>query len=152
MTKTLDTENFALDLLTVAREVARDHASLDALLKGLFSGPQGESEMMGLIRAVIRLRSLEMAILQSLSALPNQGPIGGSEIYRDLSKAVIMVAVAHNEEATARLRTYYPHLLSDADTETIRLTVTTGMNRQDLGKAVEYLQAVQERLDKQLNQ
>lgn len=149
--KKLDTDNFAIDLLAAARDIAKDSAGMTSLLQSLFSGPESDSEMMGLIRAVIRIRNLEVAILQSLASFQQLGPIGGADVYRDLSRAVVMAAMAHSEESVARLRTFYPHLLSEADIETIRLTVKTGMNRQDLGRAVEYLQEVQERLDSKIN-
>lgn len=148
--KPIDTDAFALDLLGVIRDIAGQPANLTSLLQELFSGPPGESEFLSLVRAVTRLRFLEMAILDSLAAVAGLGPIEASEVYRDISRSVIMAALVHTEEAAARLRSYYPHLLSEGDIERIRLTVRTGMTREDIGRATEYLAEIQRRLGDRL--
>lgn len=146
----IDTDVFALDLLSVLRDVAGNPVSLTDLFERLFSGPQGEPEFLKLVRAVTRLRYLEIAILDALTSVSRLGPIEASEIYRDLSKSVIMAALVHTEEAAARMRSYYPHILSEADIERIRLTVRTGMNKGDLSKATEFLAEIQKRLGDRL--
>lgn len=146
----IDTDAAALDLLHVMRDVANSSGVLADLMKGLFSGPQGDSELNGLIRAVTRLRYLEMAILESLSDVLKLGPIEASQVYKDLSKSVITAALVHKEETAARLRCYYSHLLTEADIERIRLTVKTGMSREDIARAADYLSEIQERLGDRL--
>jgi hypothetical protein len=147
----IDTDSIALDLLAVCREVASDHATLNRLLEGLFSGPEADTEFIGLLRAVTRLRFLERSILDSLASVSGSGPIDAAEIYKDASRSVIMAALVHSEESAARLRSYYPHLLSESDIERARLTVRTGMSREDLSKATEYLAAVEQRLKDRLD-
>ena len=146
-----DPESLALDLLAVCREVASNPASLDRLLKDLFSGQQGEGEFQGLLRAITRLRFIERAILDALAALPGKGPIGAAELYKDVSQAVIMAALVHSEESAARLRSYYPHILSESDIERVRLTVRTGMSREDVSKAAQNLVAIQKRIAENLD-
>lgn len=146
-----DPESLALDLLAVCREVASNPASLDRLLKDLFSGQGGEGEFQGLLRAITRLRFIERAILDALAALPGKGPIDAAELYKDVSKSVIMAALVHSEESAARLRSYYPHLLSDGDIERVRLTVRTGMSREDISKAAQNLVAIQKRIAENLD-
>lgn len=145
-----DSDAFALDLLAIMRDVAGNPASLTGLLQSLFSGPPGEDEFMGLIRAVTRLRYLEMAILESLSSVSRLGPIEAAAVYQDLSRSVIMAALVHTEEHAARMRSYYPHLLSEADIERIRLTVRTGMSKEDLARATDYLTEIQRRMGDRL--
>lgn len=146
-----DSDAFALDFLQIMREVAGNPSCLTGLMDSLFSGPESEPELHKLIRAVTRLRYLEIALLESLSDGVGLGPIGAAESYRDLSKSVIMAALVHKEETAARLRCYYPHLMTEADLERVRLTVKTGMSREDAGRAAEYLIEIQKRLRDRLS-
>lgn len=146
----IDTDLLALDFLSIMRDVAGNPAEMTSLLDRLFSAPEGDSDFFQLVRAVTRLRFLEMSILNSLASLPRLGPIEGYEVYRDLSRAVIMAGLVHNEEQAARLRSFYPHLLSEADIERIRLTVRTGMSKEDLSKATEFLSEIEARLGERL--
>lgn len=147
----IDTDMIALDLLAVIRDIASDPIELTRLMEGLFSGRGGDTELVGLLRAVTRLRYLERSILDSLASLSGMGPLDAAEIYKDISKSVIMAGLVHTEEAAARLRSYYPHLLSEADIERVRLTVRTGMNREDLSKAADYLVEMQKRVKDRLD-
>ena len=146
----IDTDLLALDILAIMRNVAGNPVEMSSLLEKLFSGPESDSDFLQLVRAVTRLRFLEMSILNSLASLPRLGPIEGYEVYRDLSKAVIMAGLVHNEEQAARLRSFYPHLLTEADIDRIRLTVRTGMSREDLSKAADFLAEVEHRLGDRL--
>jgi hypothetical protein len=146
-----DPESLALDLLSVCREVASNPANLNRLLKDLFSGHGDESEFLGLLRAITRLRFLERAILDALAAIPGKGPIEAADLYKDVSKSVIMAALVHSEESAARLRSYYPHILTDSDIERVRLTVKTGMSREDISKAAQYLSEIQKRVASSLD-
>jgi hypothetical protein len=141
-----DSDSFALDLLSVIRGVASNTDQLTRLMETVFAGPEGDSEFAGLLRAVTRIRYVEKAILDALSGLTDGGPIGAAEIYKDISRSVIMAGLVYSEASAGRLRCYYPHLLSEADIERIRLTVKTGMNKGDISEAAAYLLEVENRL------
>jgi hypothetical protein len=144
--KTLDSDQFSLDFLHASREVAEDHEALAVLMKGVLSVNEADSNFTQLIKAVVRLRFLEIAIMDAMADLPDMGATAAGKLYQDLSKAAVLVGAVENDADGSKLTRYFPHLLTNADLDNARILAECGRGKEGTVKALEMLDEIQTRL------
>jgi len=142
----LDSDQFSLDFLHASREVAEDPEALAAIMKGVLSVNEADSDFTQLIKAVVRLRFLEIAIMDAMSDLPNMGASEAGKLYKDLSKAALLVSAVENDAEGPKLTRYFPHLLASEDLDNMRTLAECGRGKEGTVKALEMLDDIQTRL------
>ncbi|MCJ7521606.1 MAG: hypothetical protein MUP21_05270 [Dehalococcoidia bacterium] len=151
MGEALDTDQFALDFLHASREVAAAPEELALLMQRVLDVNDSDSNFSQLIKAVVRLRFLETAIMDAISDLPNMGTSEAGKLYQDLSRAAVLVGVARDGAQGHKLVRYFPHLLSREDLERSHTVAEFGRGKEDVVKAIELLDNIQVRLHAQRN-
>jgi hypothetical protein len=144
--KPLDSDPFSLDFLRASQEVAGDHRALAVLMQGVLSVNESDSNFTQLIKAVVRLKFLEIAIMDAIADLPDMGATAAGTLYRDLSKAAVLVGAVENDANGSKLARYFPHLLTKDDLDNARILEECGRGKDDAVKAMEVLDDIQTRL------
>lgn len=151
MGEALDTDQFSLDFLHASREVAEAPEELALLMQRVLDVNDSDSNFSQLIKAVVRLRFLETAIMDAIADLPNMNGSEAGKLYHDLSRAAVLVGVARDDAEGLKLARYFPHLLSREDLERVRTVTECGRGKEDAVKAIELLDEIQTRLSDRKN-